>query len=342
MENIMLKFIIMAVILVPAIVVSIIKNRKSVAIFLGFLFVILCSAFISPGRQISIYLLNPYTILAVVGIIGGLYVEMSKRAKNQIYTKESYNDLQSLNRDINAKYSPSIVGILMYGELNEKDLAADIMNLYDNGIINVEKNEHQMYKITLKEGANIENLCESDKYIVDNLIKIDGNFNFAVWSNIVRKQFDTLNFCKEYTKFTAKKLLTMGLIFMIIGAIIGIIALRGYEGIFLGIFGGLFALIAFTIFTVFLDSNKRIQGNLNDNGKAELMKWIKFKNFIKDYTLLNEKNIEDMAIYEKYIPFAVALEVNKNYEDTIYSLFDGFELDKLIEGIDTANNIYKM
>lgn len=342
MENIILKFIIMVVILAPCIIVAIIKNKRSLAAFLGVAFVIISAILIAPKGQRAIYLLNPYTILIVVGILGGTYVEMSKRTKNKIYTEESYNDLQSLNRDIDAKYSPSIVGILMYGELNEKDLAADIMNLYDNGIINVEKNEHQMYKITLKEGANTENLCESDKYIVDNLIKIDGNFNFAVWSNIVRKQYETLNFCKEHKKFTAKRLLIIGLILMIIGAVIGIIALGSYEGIFLGVLGGLFALMVFTMFSIFLDSSKMVQGKLNDNGEAELMKWIKFKNFIKDYTLLNEKNIEDIAIYEKYIPFAVVLEVNKNYKDTIYSLFDGFELDKLIEGIDTSNNIYKM
>ena len=60
---------------------------------------------------------------------------------------------------------------------------------------------------------------------------------------------------------------------------------------------------------------KQLLNKLNENGKSELVKWIKFKKFIKDYTLLKDREIEEIVIYEKYIPYAMALNINKEYND---------------------------
>lgn len=343
MEKILLKFIVITIMLVPAIIISLIKNKKTLAIFLNAVLVVLYLAAINSTEELAIYLFNPVTIASIVGILGYTYVECSKKIKNIIYTNKSYNDLQSLNRDIEANYQPSIVAILANGTLDRRDLVADIMNLYDNKIIQVEKNQNQTYVISQRENANIEKLCESDKYIVNNLIRHNRKFDFKIWNNLVREQFKKLNFCKESKNITAKKQLLIGLLIVIVGAIIGAI-LFGKENTLVGVcLGSAVALIldvALLMFSCFTDSNKLKQSKLNENGKQELMKWIKFKNFISQYTLLNEKNIEDVVIFEKYIPFAMVLGVNKNYKDTIYALFDNNEIQKLLEDIDISGNVF--
>lgn len=340
MEKILLRFIMITIILVPAIIVALIKNKKTLAIFLSALLVVLYLVAINSTKELGIIqLFNPITITGIVGILGYTYVECSKKLKNKIYTNKSYNDLQSLNRDIEANYQPSIVAILANGTLDRRDLVADIMNLYDNKIIQVEKNQNQTYVISQREDANIEKLCKSDKYIVNNLIRHNQKFDFKIWNNLVREQFKELNFCKESRNATTKKQLLICLLIVIVGAIIGTI-LGGKESVLTCVCLALLLDVNLLIFACFTDSNKLKQSKLNENGKQELMKWIKFKNFISQYTLLNEKNIEDVVIFEKYIPFAMVLGVNKNYKDTIYALFDDNEIQKLLDDIDISGNVF--
>ena len=55
---------------------------------------------------------------------------------------------------------------------------------------------------------------------------------------------------------------------------------------------------------------------LNRKGKDELIKWIKFKKFIKEYSLIKDRKIEEVVLYEKYIPYAMALGINKEYNSS--------------------------
>lgn len=60
---------------------------------------------------------------------------------------------------------------------------------------------------------------------------------------------------------------------------------------------------------------------------------------------MKDKNIEDIVLYEKYIPYAVALEVNLNYKDTIFSVFERNEIKNIIKDIideDVLENYFKM
>ena len=60
-------------------------------------------------------------------------------------------------------------------------------------------------------------------------------------------------------------------------------------------------------------------GNIKrtSKGKNEAILWKGFKNYIHDYTLISEKEIEHMAILNEYIPYAIALDEAKNIEKFI-------------------------
>ena len=58
-----------------------------------------------------------------------------------------------------------------------------------------------------------------------------------------------------------------------------------------------------------------LKRKLNEKEEKELIKWMKFENFIKEYTLLSERKLEDVILYEKYITYAMVLNINKEYKN---------------------------
>ena len=79
MEKILLRFIMITIILVPAIIVALIKNKKTLAIFLSALLVVLYLVAINSTKELGIIqLFNPITITGIVGILGYTYVECLK------------------------------------------------------------------------------------------------------------------------------------------------------------------------------------------------------------------------------------------------------------------------
>lgn len=77
------------------------------------------------------------------------------------------------------------------------------------------------------------------------------------------------------------------------------------------------------------DENKDM--HLTSKAKEELKNWIRFRNFINSYTLLKDKKFEEIAIYEKYIPFAMVLNVNKKYTNEMIKILGKEEINILIE-----------
>ena len=57
---------------------------------------------------------------------------------------------------------------------------------------------------------------------------------------------------------------------------------------------------------------------------------MKFKKFIEEYTLIEERSIEETLIFEKYIPYAMALNINKKYKSKYLKVIDIDELTKYI------------
>lgn len=63
-------------------------------------------------------------------------------------------------------------------------------------------------------------------------------------------------------------------------------------------------------------------------GEEEAIKWKGLKNFFSNYTLISDKSLKDIVLYEAYIPYAISLnearniekyiENNKNYRELIY------------------------
>ena len=95
-------------------------------------------------------------------------------------------------------------------------------------------------------------------------------------------------------------------------------------------------------FANFMKSSENTNVFLSSYGENELKKWMKFKKFIQEYTLLKERTIEEIAIYESYIPYAIALDVNVQYKNTKFDIFDEKEFESIVNESDSANFLQSM
>ena len=285
--------------------------------------------------------LSPAVSIITMFALYPIFRYLIKTVRNVIYKLDAFNDLQTLNREINVKYNPSITSLLINGKLDEKSLMADIMNLYAMQIIDLEKScdnnkEKKIFKIN-KENIKKIKIFKSDVYIIDSIILNQKKFNFSEWEKLVENTFLNIGF----QNLNVKEISFTNLIFPLI--IIWLFTffvlmlyfhdLLVFIAFILSIFLMCFCLIPVYFFVQFLNSKSVKKLHLTKSGKREVKNWIKFENFIKNYTLIKEKNVEDIVIYEKYIPYAVAIGINMNYKDTMYYAFDEAEVEKVITEI---------
>ena len=303
------------------------------------------------STSIWIIFMNPYVLILSGMVVCYIFIQFMPEIRNLLYKKDEYNDMQILNRDIDAKYNPSITAYLMEGKIDIKTLAADIMNLYAKKIINIEKqsiNNKIKYKFTVnEEKMRNEDIICSDKYIIDTVIQNKYKFKFKEWESFVTNIFLNMDMSKKQKNRIEVK--TYLVVLLLVFAVPFIFMLNtGTKLIYAMLYSVMIVCVVGMLVLVFINSmnSKAVDKiDLNEKGKAEAKKWIKFKKYIEEYTLLKDRNIEDIILYEKYIPYAVALEVNLNYKDTIFSAFEKNEIKNIIKDIideDVFENYFKM
>lgn len=275
----------------------------------------------------------PIIMCLILGIIACIY----KKIRNKKYLKETYNDNDFLSREISTQIPPSIVGYLFYQKVKYKHLIADIMDLYAIKAIDIKKQEDNTFKIEPIENENAKKITsESQRYILNTLVdkNDDKLFNYTEWKKLVIKEYKNNNWTKKIETANAIIITIIVVIFSIIGGIKGWnIDGGGDKGLACaGVLAG-FVISIFVIcfYIAFMEIQKENGIFLNKKGKEELKKWIKLKNFMENYTLLKDRNIEEIVIYERYIPYAIALGVNVTYKNTVFDIFEEEEFKSIIK-----------
>ena len=346
-----LRYVIIILLFMMAIGFSNSKNRTVKSIGLGVsILALIIYVYMEFG---SVIVFNPIFIILYIAILFGVFLFIYKKYRNLKYQKESYEDINYLNRDISTEYPPSIVGYLFNQKLRYKDVIADIMELYAQKIINISKSneqgENKIYFYLQEDYRNKVN-SQSQLYIIRTLLNNQQNvsFDFSSWKRLVLEEYKIRKFAKEQNKDKSKKIILIMIICMvIIGGIIGWIggSKTGFAimTMIVGAIGGAFlGTIVGYQFANFMKSSENTNVFLSSYGENELKKWMKFKKFIQEYTLLKERTIEEIAIYESYIPYAIALDVNVQYKNTKFDIFDEKEMESIINESDSANFLQSM
>ena len=290
---------------------------------------------------------NPIFYALIFIILSILFRKARIYLRNKKIQKNNYE----LNRDIimNIKYNPSILGILTDSEINYNEILADIMNLYCKKVINITKDkEEHRYKLELIN-PSIE-ITESDKYIINTLVIKNRHFVFSQWRELVLEQGKNLNFIRIHhnEKLKNNKVLSellkilmpfavFFIVIILIWLIASIITLNIIDGLGVALQAAFFFPYVVIIGMVISSSiEKRIETrmSLTTLGIEELKKWMGFKTFIEEYTLIKEKTMDDIIIYEKYIPYSLVLGIGKDYKNIIYQIFDEIDLNRLMEDLE--------
>ena len=235
----------------------------------------------------------PYLILYIVLL---LIIKMKKIPKNI--------KIEGYNRELPFNYSPAIVSALCDNYIEGLvDIEAVKTNLLIKGIKNASINEMQ-------------SLSQHELYVWEKW----GNSSTKEFKKLLYSDMEKLGLVKIKKVNEIVRFLTS--FFVIITISIGIMRLGSIFNaniVFFGI-GLVFMLLSLLLILPFcLALSDNIKIKQTKLGKEHTVEWLKFKNFLEDFTLLNEREKESVIIYKEYIPYSMAVGIGEKIEKDIFS-----------------------
>lgn len=234
-------------------------------------------------------------------------------------------------RDLPKHCSPAISSLIYDLKIDVyKDYTATILYLCIKKYLNLVK-DGDTYKLELVKQQDYSNLGRCEKYILDiinNKIKFDENqFKKEIIKEAQEKELITDKKHSKITKLLLILILIISsliityninkIVFTILFSIIGAIAYAGYF---------IFKAKSKTQITFDFVNTEYIR---TEDGKNIALLLNGLKRYIKEYTLIKEKEIDYIQILENYIPYALALDeayaveefikYNEEYRDLIYN-----------------------
>ncbi len=234
-------------------------------------------------------------------------------------------------RDLPKHCNPAIASLIYDLKIDVyKDYTATILYLCIKKYLNLVK-DGDTYKVELVQQQDYSSLGRCEKYVLDiveNKIKFDENqFKKEIIEEAQEKELIT---DKKYSKIP-KIILILILIITFL-----IIAYNINKIVFIALFSILGA-IAYALYLIIKMKNQdqitfdfvSTEYIRTKNGKNMALLLNGLKRYIKEYTLIKEKEIDYIKILENYIPYALALneadavekfiKYNEDYRDLIYN-----------------------
>lgn len=235
--------------------------------------------------------------------------------------------------------SPAVVNAMIdnstFGEPNIKGFEASIMDLIDRKVFSIKKDND---KLLLSINESEESLDDGEKIVVKilshfankgvlNLSKLEDRMDsksnaewfmnqFDNWKEAVENEYLNDEVKARYFDDTGSVIASfvsllgigMGILFFIIFVFFDFDG----SGLLLGI-GIVVAAFSFFILT----RRDDIFGRWTKEGRVIYLKWMNFKKFLKDNSLINEHPPESIVIWKKYLIYATSLGVAESVEKSM-------------------------
>lgn len=249
-------------------------------------------------------------------------------------------------RELPEYYTPALVSFIADQAVEyNKDIMATILHLINNNYLEISNNE--LIVTTKKNNFKYKH----EKYVYDCILN-KNKPDFNIFKNNLIEDATGLGLLKKAnnSKYVMKGIseiffgrFKFVFIFMILMFLVT--PIMTMSGSFLDGNGTIIAfMIIIFLFTIGLPiimfrgfskglsyivlANTR-KVDLSDAGKKDQEKIYMFKNFLKEFTMMNKKDVKDIYLWDEYLTYALVLEVNKKiYED-----------DKLKNIVNKVNNI---
>lgn len=268
------------------------------------------------GGFLSHFLMNTKTMLTaflyltllIYGGIAAVYFLSKLRRKRETIANEEYV------RELPDYFPPAIASYLLDLSLETTDYTATIAYLMSKGYIELEGEE-----IILRKDS-ILNLSQHERYALQAVLK-NVKFNYEDFNKYIIADAEKMGYIKKGSRSThfvrnfCLDLVTCATCMMTSenmddGILKTILESIGFvTGI------GMFVIIAYSIFLLSKYSNESY--HRTELGEIEAKKWTGVKNYLKDYTMISQRELKDTALFDDYIPYAISLNEAKNIEKYI-------------------------
>lgn len=205
-----------------------------------------------------------------------------------------------------------------------KVFAATILDLSLKKMVEFEPLDEKNIKIKINQNANNENLPEDEKIIFSILKSAVGEkegITTKEFSKYARKNYESVytkleklhlivtdyekekgNLDEERRKIRSK-IVNREWIYIIIGMLL--IMLIPFMLFLVGIYAGIIILL------IVNGMNISKVGKLSNEGFYETKRWVALKKYMEDYSLLKEKTVPDIVLWEKFLVYATTFGISK-------------------------------
>ena len=312
-------------------------QKLKLSVLITIIVIITTFPFDMGSLSILEYLLTCFLVVFIYSIIEGIYFYI----KNKSY-KSNIDYLRELPRD----YSPSMVSFLMNMKIEyKKDLLADLIYLEQLGIIKILDDE----TINIMSDKNWNAYESHLKYLVEEMKKINNlNINAIIDNKNIYSSYryyiiNDSKSCNLLDNYSVN-VLNIIIIFVIFIAL-RIFVMYGFGSLFTSInslfnkaevsneevlnafvnfsnaaanfqkmysFFPVIIVIMFALVKV-IPFVKRITGTdymRSKQGKKDVSLWLSYYKFIKDFSIMNERNLEEKNLWGYYFAYGLALGIN--------------------------------
>lgn len=243
-----------------------------------------------------------YVIGIILAIILFIYlITNTIKKKNEVHSKDYY-------RDIENNYTPAIASLLLdYKIEGNEAVLATILDLHVKKYLSISEKDKKLEIEVINEDT--ENLYLHEKYIIECLKKKE-------LIEVMKFQDKVEEDCVNNKLVNKKRLNSCWFNVIKFEFIIGII-LVGLADIFSKSWCKTALIIDIAIIIITFAILSAIKRHIRTSKGEELaLKFKGLKNFLKDYTLLSERDINYINISDRYLPFALALGVANKLENS--------------------------
>ena len=301
------------------------------------------------------------TIVTMLYLIG--FAIVAKLIKEALKQRNSYG--QKYFRDFPSDEEPGMIEFLIKGRVTNLSISATILNLIYKKYIEVkeDKNKKDIILIKKKEFRK-EDLTKMERntliLLFENVANGKNKCNLKQFKKYINKTEnakllkDRIDYSIEDIKakaeskkyFNKSKLKVIGIIYVTIVYVISAYILA--DAFLRNFYFGLFIIsVIFGIYITILIKYK----DRTEKGAMEYSKWMAHKRFLKDFGSFSEKELPEIALWERYLVTATILGCAKkvrkemqlkiasmpNYDGSVY-LNDFYVLNRVSNNITRTVN----
>ena len=274
-------------------------------------------------------------ILGILGSIWGVlmfYIHGIYRRKNRVK-----NSVGKYLRELPDDSSPALVGSFMTDSISGNEILATIVDLIRRKVLMLETSGEKSI-ITLV--GHTEKLSAQERVIVDIYINDFGNGKsldlkdfdlfqevpmstarkFEKWKTIIQSEMDRKDLVFEGFKGMGENLFYTSLGGIILG-------IKFFKNILEKAMESKMFLIIIIMGFILLISLTKARYPRKELAEAK-DKWQAFKNFLSDYSQLEEAKISSVHLWEQYFVYAIALEVSEKVVEAYKKALDMGVIDQ--------------